>query len=1045
MMKNEKPLWSEFTEAQWSFLGFLEACDAPVSMDLAGAVNPILPGEFLTLQAICEELGWIQKSGPQVLRLTADLPPAIRGKLKGINSPERLSAYLARIETLNLSGQAGPAIMAHLLSGCGRDKEAIWLETDLALKALNHFDYEGAKSYIKRSMARLTAHTGDAEMDTFFISNVLLLSKHYFTLGTELETLPSLLQEAGTRAEHLGDRRSYALIQLHRGRLLNLARKRSEALSALSAGLEEAAKINDADMQTQSAEFLGIYYFIQGLYKDALVHFERAQEAFETQGKDEMISPTAMVYLGYSAAYAGQFQHSVGTFDYYLRLARERGDRSIASVMRAGLGTVLLMTKKNSEAFFHLKQALVEAEKTQTSLGLYLSRGGLSFLHYLEGREKEAFDLQAQNIKQAVESGIMRHYTSPFILEMLFAFDRLGYDPVPGFNFESEIEKIHNEPNIHLRGVALRLQAKKGMDQGLNEALVLSYLMQSQEYLKSSGDPVELARTRLVMARLYLAKGNLTKARNQAQQARQGLSGDTEEFFPDDLRHLLEVKSIPSEDKTGRDYLFERFLDLMDDLVPHSNQELVITRLVAATNRFFGAERGGLFWFNDRKDKKVRLRAGCNLIQSDIAHKHFQSNLDLIRKTFRMNQPLVVRLEQPPGEPLTPRAILCIPVSTQGRVQGVLYHDNSYVNDCFDDIEPGRLLQLASRLSNHVDNILAFSRETEEKNRLLLRESAAFERTDDLEFLTRDPIMNGIMEQAGLMAASEAPVLLLGETGVGKEILARRIHQMSPRQERPFVILDATTIPENLFESELFGYEKGAFTGADQRKIGRLELAHQGTLFIDEIGELPLACQTKLLRALQEKTFTRLGGSKTQAADFSLVAATNRDLEKDIANGKFRRDLYYRINVMTITIPPLRVRPEDIIMLAEHFMAFFARRHKRFLTKLTAQDKERLISYHWPGNVRELKNVIERSVILSGGSRLELTLSHDSQSESGHPFADRPSMDELQRQYITYLLDKTRGKVSDVAQILGMNRATLYHRMAKLGLNQTDSKKTGAF
>jgi transcriptional regulator with GAF, ATPase, and Fis domain/tetratricopeptide (TPR) repeat protein len=1043
-MKTEKPIQLDFTEAQWSFLAFLEACNEPVSMDLAGAVNPILPGEFLKLKTICEEHGWIQESGPQALRLADDFPPDLKVRLKEINRPERLSAYLAQIETLNLSEQVGPAIMAHLLSGCGRDKEAIWLETDLALKAFNNFDYDKAKSYIKRSLARLAQQTGDAERDNMFISNVLLLSKHYFTLGAELETLPSLLQQAENRAKCLGDRRSCALIQLHRGRLLNLARKRSEALSVLSMGLEEVARINDVDMQMQSAEFLGIYHFIQGLYKDALVHFERAQEAFESQGTDGLISPTAMVYLGYSAAYSGQFQHAVGTFDYYLRLASEIGDQSTACVMRAGLGTVLLMTRKKSEALFHLKRALEEAEKIRTSLGLYLSRGGLSYLHYLEGRERDAFDLQLQNIKQAVESGIMMHYTSPFVLELLFAFDRLGYDPLSGFSFDSEIERIHDEPNIHLRGVALRLQTKKEMGRGLTEAMILSNLNQSIEYLKRSGDPLELAKTRLEMARLHLVKGDLTKARNQAQQARQGLSGFTEEFFPDDLRQLLEARFTASGDKTGQDYLFERFLDLMDDLMPHSNEELVITRLISATNRFFGAERGGLFWLDGQKDKKLRLRAGCNLTQSDITNRHFQSNLELIRKTFHKNQPLVIRLEQQQGESLTPRAILCIPVSTQGQVRGVMYYDNSYVRDCFEDFDPGRLLQLASHLSNYLNNILTFSRETEEKSQLLLRETAVIEGPQDMEFLTRDPMMNGIMEQAALMAVSEAPILLLGETGVGKEVLARRIHQMSPRHERPFVIVDATTIPETLFESELFGYEKGAFTGADQRKLGRLELAHKGTLFIDEIGELPLACQTKLLRALQEKNFTRLGGSKTQATDFSLVAATNRDLEGDVTSGKFRRDLYYRINVMTITIPPLRERPEDIVMLAEHFVALFSRKHKRFLLKLTAQDKERLVSYHWPGNVRELKNVIERSVILSGGSRFELTLLHDAKSDAGHPFADKPSMDELQRRYISYLLDRTEGRVSKVARILGMNRATLYHRMAKIGLNQTDSGNNNA-
>jgi tetratricopeptide (TPR) repeat protein len=819
-MESELP---EFSSSQWAFLAFLEASAEPVSIDLAGLVTPILPGEFLDLLARCERLGWLQKDGTKVLRLVRDLPREVRDKIQEINTREHLLSFVDRMETLDLRGQTDRVIMANLLSRCGRDKDAAFLETELAQKALSESNSDQAATYLNRAITRLEPGSDDVETDALFISNVLLLSRHYFTLDPRLEALPSLLNNTGNRAERMGDRRSSALLKLHRGRFLNFAGKSREALSSLSAGLEELARINDIELQAESVEFLGVYCHIQGLYKEAFEHFERARESFEAQEKGQTISPVSMVYRGYSAAYAGQYERSVGTFDYYWRLYREKTDRPLACIMRAALGTVLLMLKKNDEASFHLHQALDEAVKTNSTIGLYLSRGGLSYLHYLEGREREAYELTTQSLHQAAESGI-RHYTSPFVLEMLFAFDRLGFEPVPGFSLESEIERIHGEPNIHLRGVALRLQAKQGFAKGRDGALLRSYLEKSEEYLKRSGDPTELAKTRLEMARLSLDQGDMATARSLAQQARQGLSGNLEELFPDDLRNLLETLPSYSEHKSGRDYLFRRFLDLMDGLVPHTNPELTLTRIVAATNRFLAAERGGLFWFGDRKSRNVRLRVGCNLKSSDIIQKDFQSSLALIRKTFRTNQPLLVRMEETPGKATKPRAILCIPVGLEGRVQGVLYYENSYVKDCFDDVDSSQLVQLTSHLSNLVYSLLAFTRQTEEKSRLLLRESIVLDRPDGMEFLTKNPFMIGLLAQADLMAASEAPVLLLGETGVGKELLAYRLHKVSPRHERPFVIVDATTIPEALVESELFGHEKGAFTGADQKKIGRLTL-----------------------------------------------------------------------------------------------------------------------------------------------------------------------------------------------------------------------------
>jgi formate hydrogenlyase transcriptional activator len=252
------------------------------------------------------------------------------------------------------------------------------------------------------------------------------------------------------------------------------------------------------------------------------------------------------------------------------------------------------------------------------------------------------------------------------------------------------------------------------------------------------------------------------------------------------------------------------------------------------------------------------------------------------------------------------------------------------------------------------------------------------------------------------------------------------------------VVVDPTTIPENLFESELFGHEKGAFTGAHQQKIGKLELSHQGTLFIDEVGEIPLALQAKFLRVLQEKRFTRVGGTKEISSDFRLVTATNRDLSGEVRAGRFREDLYYRINVMDITIPPLRERPGDAVLLAEHFLAVFTRKYDRPDLVLDDITRTALHDYHWPGNVRELRNVIERSVLMSGHGRLEMNLPRQKGNESD-PFHDLPKMDDLQRQYIQYVLDRTGGRISGpagAAEILGLKRTTLHSRMERLGLSR---------
>ena len=323
---------------------------------------------------------------------------------------------------------------------------------------------------------------------------------------------------------------------------------------------------------------------------------------------------------------------------------------------------------------------------------------------------------------------------------------------------------------------------------------------------------------------------------------------------------------------------------------------------------------------------------------------------------------------------------------------------------------------------------------------------------DEMQF--HNPIMAQVISEVDKVAQTDSSVLIYGETGTGKELLARRVHRLSPRNKNPFVVVDLTSIPENLLESELFGHEKGAFTGATSRKRGRLEMVHEGTLFLDEIGEIPTSFQVKLLRLLQDKKFIRIGGAQPIPVDFRLITATNRNLEEEVGAGRFRQDLYFRLSVVPVRLPPLRERQSDILLLARYFLSKYIRKHKKPDIYLTPEDEAWLLTYTWPGNIRELKNIIERSVILAIDNRLNLakidplsftgkqhlqTRHDDLTDHEKHfiPIDDFPSLDEIQRRYINVVLNKTNGKMTGpggAVNILGMKPSSLYARMKKLGL-----------
>jgi formate hydrogenlyase transcriptional activator len=426
---------------------------------------------------------------------------------------------------------------------------------------------------------------------------------------------------------------------------------------------------------------------------------------------------------------------------------------------------------------------------------------------------------------------------------------------------------------------------------------------------------------------------------------------------------------------------------------------------------------------------------------------------------YRTGEPRVDGARELASDPvaieLGVKSVCHLPLTSRNRVLGVLAV-GSLRENAFSEDDVAFLIQFARQVAIAVDNAIAYGQISTLKDqlaqeKLYLQDEIRTELNFD-EIVGKSEALRRVLALVETVAPTDSTVLIYGETGTGKELIARAVHDLSSRRSNAFVKLNCAAIPTGLLESEMFGHEKGAYTGAIAQRIGRFELAHRGTVFLDEIGEIPLELQPKLLRVLQEREFERLGSTRTLRTDARLIAATNRDLEALVNEQKFRSDLYYRLNVFPVRVPALRERPDDIPLLVRHFVQQFSRRMNRSIDTIPSETMTTLVRYHWPGNIRELQNVIERAVILSSGSVLKVptdelrlrdsSVLRDSGSDApavvdGSKGRLRSALNDAERQEIVATLEKTNWKVAGpngAAALLGMNRSTLQSRMQKLGV-----------
>ncbi len=506
-----------------------------------------------------------------------------------------------------------------------------------------------------------------------------------------------------------------------------------------------------------------------------------------------------------------------------------------------------------------------------------------------------------------------------------------------------------------------------------------------------------------------------------------------------------------------------RITELIGTAVDLSN---TLSRILGVLNDTMKMERATLLMF-DKARHKLLIKASCGLSEAEKMRGVYRPDEGVCGQIFQTRSPFVV--PDINSEPLflnrtgarskvrkSKISFLGVPVMVQGTPEGVLTVDRLFA----DDISFEEDLRFLTVLATLIAQFLTLHREIEKKEAKLIQENATLKaklhHVHQGHFIIgHSKPMQEVFSVIDKISSSDVTALLLGESGTGKELVAKAIHEGGRRKDNPFIKINCAALPETLLESELFGHERGAFTGAHASRPGRFELADAGTIFLDEIGEMPLSLQAKMLRVLQEKQFERIGGSKTFTIDVRIVAATNVSLEQAVANGEFRADLYYRLNVVPIVLPPLRDRKEDIPLLFSHFLSKSNERNGREI-KMTSELLDFLINYSWPGNVREMQNLVERMVILAESDRLgmadlpsslfslekmklEKSRQLGEQVENRQPSFTRKSLQDIERTEIEAALRRHGWVQVRAARDLGLTERQIGYRIKKYGLNRYES------
>ena len=583
---------------------------------------------------------------------------------------------------------------------------------------------------------------------------------------------------------------------------------------------------------------------------------------------------------------------------------------------------------------------------------------------------------------------------------------------------------------------------------------VLPDLRTSERYLKQAGAEVELARTRIALGRYFLKKDK-KMASTYLEMAWSVLSRIDKDLFPKDLLGIM-----PEERKFAA--TVERMIQINESLGTIRDQTFFLEKVIEAAMDSVMATRGAFITANS--DDGLKITASRNLDPLLFETDRFKMVRSLVADAALNRTEIVFPPHAEEGNRFSQgedhqrayhkvfrqagiQSFIGMPAQLAGQTYGYLCLDNRLGGDPFSHNQLPLVRFLCNQISVGLSNLDTYREMKDLKNRF--EEEAIFYKREMGIAAPTEMIcgqsegMKNVINRIRQAAPTDSSVLITGETGVGKELVAKAIHNLSNRKDGPFIPVNLASIPSELVASELFGHEKGAFTGAHERQKGRFELADGGTIFLDEVGDLPQAVQVKLLRVLQEGTFERLGSAQSIRSDFRVVAATNKNLAREVESGAFRQDLYYRLDVFPIHAPSLRERKEDIPDLVRHFADKFSRKLGKRLTRIPREEMKKLIDHTWPGNVRELEHRVEQAIILSDSGTISFPepAHFPNGGIAAETYGSRiMTLEELEHDYVERILNLTHWRVmgkDGAALLLGMKPTTLFYRMKKLGLKRT--------
>ncbi len=786
--------------------------------------------------------------------------------------------------------------------------------------------------------------------------------------------------------------------------------------------------INDQVLYRKGFQLQGLSLWLKGQVHESIRIYEESLGKTEDFEADDLTYVTAL-HLAQSYAEIGMPQRGLGIAETILSKTEKQKHWPMASYALVTMGSILLeiMQLENSRTYFEKGLNLSVQERLPRQE--VIASLGLAKIECLKGNYTAAAD--HFRILAKIHKSKWLHFFN------LYPVFDVGYILYAQNVYTKELELFLNhvdrlraeQLNPFLHGL-IKLQHLKYLEPNLQVKDKLEEFKAIETSICQIGETIELAKLRTDIASMSLQVNDWEAAELYAQSAWKFLKPICKNLFPNNLRHF-----IHEEENTDENKLSELIIEIGEALSNQENLEQLLCSIITSISRMMGAERTALF-IKDKFSSELQITASRNFTYEHMNERWFKAVSEKIKLTAESRDSCVIEKKISFNDSDDALHICITPLVLNKRVTGVLYLDSRFLP--FDNItQKHKLLSaLGTQIAVSVDRAQAYD-EILQLNKNLIRENQYYqdEQKELRPFGNIIGISGAILQVQVLIqkvASTQSTVLIHGETGVGKELIARAIHNNSPRCDKPFIRVNCAALPDTLIDSELFGHEKGAFTGAIKTKAGRFELANNGTIFLDEISELPPSTQARLLRILQEKEFQRVGGTKTLSSDFRLIAATNKDLEREVAKGKFRADLFYRLNIFPIFVPPLRERKEDIPPLAIHFFHQHCSQFNKHFDGIPESEMDKLVNYNWPGNIRELSNIIERSVIL-GKDKISFSdiVNRKKVDNIHNEFMDSKEFEKAQILKALRLTNGTIGGPSGAASLLGLNRTTLASRIKR--------------